>query len=115
MAIPQEKAQCVLRYAEYKSPVTVQRQFHRHYGRDPPSKPSILQWVHNFKRRVVFMAFLRVDDQVSVSHQTVDNIQAAFQCSSHKSVRQASLELDVPKSTIHGILHKQLHLHAYKM
>ncbi|KAJ4430952.1 hypothetical protein ANN_19545 [Periplaneta americana] len=39
----------------------------------------------------------------------------AFQRSPCKSVRRASRELAIPKSTIHDVLHKRLRLHAYKI
>ncbi|KAJ4436638.1 hypothetical protein ANN_16769 [Periplaneta americana] len=38
-----------------------------------------------------------------------------FQRSPCKSVRRASRELAIPKSTIHDVLHKRLRLHAYKI
>ena len=44
MASMQEKAQCVLWVHESRSPVTVQRQFRREYGRDPPDVKSIKGW-----------------------------------------------------------------------
>ena len=49
MASMQEKAQCVLWFHESRSPVTVQRQFRREYGRDPPDVKSNKDWYDKFK------------------------------------------------------------------
>jgi hypothetical protein len=50
-----------------------------------------------------------------VEQELVDNLQAAFQRSPQKSVHRASRELNVPKSTLHKVPHKQLHLQPYKV
>jgi hypothetical protein len=50
-----------------------------------------------------------------VEQELVDNVQVAFQRSPQKSVRRASRELRVPKSTVHKVLHKRLHLQPYKV
>jgi hypothetical protein len=42
-----------------------------------------------------------------VEQELVDNMQGAFQRSAQKSVRRASRELHVPKSTVHKVLHKR--------
>lgn len=114
MTTPQEKAQCVWWYVESKSPVTVQRQFRRQYGRDPPSKSCIMRWVKNFQETGSVKDLPR-SGRPGVSQQTVENVQVAFQRSPQKSIRRASRELHVPKSTIHKVLHKRLQLHPYKV
>ncbi|KAJ9581916.1 hypothetical protein L9F63_003736, partial [Diploptera punctata] len=43
------------------------------------------------------------------------NVQAAFERSPRKSLRRASRELQIPKSTLQRIVHKRLKLHAYKV
>jgi hypothetical protein len=40
-ATKQEKAFCVLNYAQSKSVTTVQRNFRRRFGKDPPIRKSI--------------------------------------------------------------------------
>jgi hypothetical protein len=42
-------------------------------------------------------------------------ILQAFQRSPRKSIRSASLELRIPRSTVHDVLHKRLRLRAYKI
>jgi hypothetical protein len=39
----------------------------------------------------------------------------AFQRSPTKSIRRASLELNIPRPTVHKVLHKRLRLFAYKV
>ena len=99
MTTPQEKAQCVWWYVESKSPVTVQRQFRRQYERDPPSKSCIMRWVKNFQETGSVKDLPR-SGRPGVSQQTVEKVQVAFQRSPQKSIRRASRELHVPKSTI---------------
>jgi hypothetical protein len=101
----QEKAQCVWWYAESgKSPVTVQRKFRRKYGRDPPSKSSIIRWAAKFLETDNVMDLPR-SGRPGVKQELVDNVQVAFQRSPQKPVRRASRELHVPKSTVHKVLH----------
>ena len=47
-----------------------------------------------------------------MSHETVDNVQVL---NPQKSIRQASRELQLPKSTIYKVLHKSPHLHDFKV
>ncbi|KAJ4448008.1 hypothetical protein ANN_10018 [Periplaneta americana] len=49
------------------------------------------------------------------SDEIVANVQAAYERSPRKSLRRASRELQVPKSTLQRIVHKRLKLYAYKM
>jgi hypothetical protein len=42
-------------------------------------------------------------------------IQEAFQRSPRKSIRRASRELRIPRSTVHDVVHKRLRLRAYKI
>ena len=51
----------------------------------------------------------------SINEETVNAVRVAFHHSPRKSIRVASNELAIPRSTVHNILHKQLRLHAYKL
>ena len=51
----------------------------------------------------------------SIDKETVNAERVAFYRSPRKSIRFASNELGIPRSTVHKILHKQLQLHAYKL
>ena len=47
--------------------------------------------------------------------ETVDAVLVAFYRSPRKSIRVASNELAIPRSTVHKVLYKRLRLHAYKL
>ena len=51
----------------------------------------------------------------SIDEETVDAVRVAFHRSLRKSIRVASNELAIPRSTVHKVLHKRLRLHAYKL
>ena len=51
----------------------------------------------------------------SVSDEHIEDIREAFQRSPRKSIRRASLELNIPKTTLHRVVRKRLHLYAYKL
>jgi len=50
-----------------------------------------------------------------VTEQTVDCVRESFSRSPRKSIRQVSRELGVPHLVVHDIVHKCLHLRAYKL
>ncbi|KAJ4431491.1 hypothetical protein ANN_20089 [Periplaneta americana] len=50
-----------------------------------------------------------------VSDENVERIREAFQRSPRKSIRQASVQLNIPPTTVHTVLHKRLRLRAYKL
>ena len=52
----------------------------------------------------------------STSEEDIERIGQSFSRSLRKSIRStASVELQVPRSTIHKVLHKRLSLYAYKI
>ena len=110
----QEKAQCVLWYHETKSPVAVQRKFRNEYRRDPPDVKRIKDWYKKFTETGSVEDRKR-SGRPSVSDASVDAVRDAFQRSPRKSVRRASIELRMPRSTVHKVLHKRLRLRAYKV
>ena len=62
---------------------------------------------------MVLWTCLGLENQAS--EETVDNMPAAFQRSSQKSISGASRELQVPKSTIHNFLRKRLRFLPYQL
>jgi len=46
------KTDCLLWYADFKTPIKVQRMFRAKYGRNvkPPSEYCVKRWVENFKK-----------------------------------------------------------------
>ena len=110
----QQKAQCVLWYNELKSPTAVQRKFRNEFGQDPPHTNSIKRWFKNFMETGSILDRKR-SGRPSIDEEPVDAVHVAFHRSPRKSIRVASNELDIPRSTVHKVLHKRLRLHAYKL
>ena len=50
----------------------------------------------------------------SIDEETVDAERVGFHRSPRKSIRVASNELAIPRSTVHKVLPERLWLHAYK-
>lgn len=114
MASVQEKAQCVEWFIETRSDIQVQRRFRTRYRKPPPSRPSIRKWYNN----------LMQTGGVDVKHHTgrprtseedTERIRLSFQRSPQKSVRTASRELQIPRSTVHRVLRKRLSLYPYRL
>ena len=110
----QEKAQCVLWYHETQSPKTVQRQFQTAYHRQAPDVKSIKMWYAKFKATGSVCDLPRTG-RPGPSAQAIQTVRDAFLRSPKKSVRRASRELQIPKTSVHRILHKQLLFRAYKV
>lgn len=114
MTTTQQKAQCVLWYAELKSVTTVQRKFRNQYDERPPTRASIYRWMKLFKERGSVEG-KKSPGRTRTSDAAVERVRDAFQSSPRKSVRTAARELQLPRSTVHDILRKRLHLHPYKI
>ncbi|PSN45605.1 hypothetical protein C0J52_17401 [Blattella germanica] len=104
---PQQKVQCVLWLAEEKSVTWVH--VRRTWNMDPPGHKAILKWDRTLRETGSKHA------KRTVSEDTVERVRTAFARSPQKSIRRASIELQIPKSTIHKVMHKRLHLYAYKI
>jgi hypothetical protein len=109
-----EKAQCVLWYETFRSRVQVRREFRRKYRRSPPQGQAIIRWYKKFKQTGC-LAQQKGAGRPIISDEAVENIRTAFHQSPTKSTRRASLELQIPRSTIQKVLHKNLKLKSYKM
>lgn len=75
MATPQQKAQCVIWLIETNSVVTVQRNFRRSYGVDPPTNKTIRQWLSAFKETGSVLK-QKSPGRPRVSEENVDRIRA---------------------------------------
>ena len=111
MTTPQEKMQCVSWFIETKSDVQTQRNYRSKYGKDPPSHPSIRLWHKKFIETV----FNTRSWQPRTSEENIEHVRQAFQRSPMKSIRTAAKQLELPYSTVHKVLHRNLRLHAYKV
>ena len=114
MTTPQEKAQCVSWFIEKKSDVQTQRNYRSKYGRDPPSRPSILLWHKKFMETgTVFDR--RRSGRPRTSEENIERVRQAFQRSPMKCIPTAARQLELTRSTVHKVLHKNLRLYAYKV
>jgi hypothetical protein len=98
----------VLWPAELQSFMAVQRRFRPKYGREPPTRRSIRFWDDKLRTTG---SLLRVTSpgKTRTSEDYVNRIRQAFQRSPRKSIRAASLQLQIPRSTVHDVLYKRLH------
>ncbi|KAJ4445161.1 hypothetical protein ANN_06962 [Periplaneta americana] len=108
MATPQMKAQTVLWYAEFKSIVRVQREYRRVFNHDAPTAKSIKKWHDTFL--ATGSVLKKHGGGRRTSDKMVANVQTAYERSPRKSLRRASWELQVPKSTLQRIVRKRLKL-----
>ena len=97
-----------------KSPTAVQRKFINEFRQDPPHTDSIKRWFKNFMETGSILDRKR-SDRPSIDEETVDAVRVAFHRIPRKSIRVASNEVAIPRSTVHKVLHKRLRLHAYKL
>ena len=114
MTTPQEKAQCVSWFIETKSDVQTQRNYRSKYGRDPPSRLLIRLWHKKFMETGT-MFDTRRSGRPRTSEENIERVRQAFQRSPMKSICTAARQLELPRSTVHKVLHKNLRLYAYKV
>jgi hypothetical protein len=115
MWAPQRKVQCVVWLAELKSVTRVQRRARREWNEDPPTGKCIYEWDKTLRETGSLISHAGKHPKQHVTEETVDRVCESFSWSPRKSIRQASRELEVPRSTVHNIVHKRLRLRAYKL
>lgn len=101
-------------FIEAKLDLQTQRNFRTKYGRDPPSRPSIRAWHNKFMETGTVFNKGR-SGRPRTSEENIDRVRNAFDRSPRKSVRTAARQLQLPRSTVHKVLHKNLRLYAYKV
>ena len=114
MTTLQKKVQCVSWFIETKSNVQNQRNYRSKYGRDPPSRPSICLWHKKFMETVTVFNTRR-RGRPRTSEENIEHVRQAFQHSPMKSICTAARQLELPRLTVHKVLHKNLRLYAYKV
>ena len=114
MTTPQGKAKCVSWFIETKSDVQTQQNYGIKCGRDPPSRPLVRLWHKKFMETGTVFDAGR-SERPRTSEENIENVSQAFRCSPMKSIRTAARQLELPHSTMHKVLHKNLRLYAYKV
>ncbi|KAG8260444.1 ARS-binding factor 1 [Homalodisca vitripennis] len=111
MLTVQQKAQCVIWYAESKSIVSVRRLFLRTYpGQTAPDNKAIVRWFNQFRETGTVGKKSR-PGRPRTSEENVERIRQSCVRSPKKSIARRSLQLNIPKTTIQNVLHKWLRLH----
>lgn len=110
-----EKAECVLWLAEFKSVKRVQRRFQTDKGRNPPARNSILHWHKQFRETGTVESQQGKAKKSRISDDDIERVRTAFARSPSKSIREAARQLQMPKSTVHDVVHKRLRLRCYKL
>ena len=115
----QQKVSCVLWLAETKSVKLVQHRFRREYNlqrHDPvPDYKRIMAWDAKLKQTGSLLSNSGKHAKKRVSEENIELIRNCFTRSPRKSIRKASLQLQIPRSTVHNVVHKRLRLRAYKI
>ncbi|PSN50312.1 hypothetical protein C0J52_10130 [Blattella germanica] len=108
-ALPNARGWCVLEYARTDSVVAVRRAFRRQFGRPAPSETSIRRWYEQLRDRgcICHQGKGRAG-RPSVNEETIERVRDSFIRSPKKSVRRASQQLQIPKSTVWKIARKRL-------
>ena len=57
----------------------------------------------------------KVAGRPQISEEEIESVRVAYTRSPRKSIRRASTQLQIPRSTIHKVLHRNLRLYAYKV
>jgi hypothetical protein len=97
--------------AKLQSLTAVQCRFRTQYGYLPPTWRSIRSW-DNEPRTTGSLLHVKSTGETQTSEENINRIREAFQLSPCKSIHAARLQLQIPYSTVHDVLHKRLRLKA---
>ena len=114
MATVVEKAKLVQFFHESGSVVSAQRRFRREFNRSPPHRNLIRGWVRRFSEEGDIKK-RKSTGRPKVADQVVNDVHTTMILSPHTSIRRLSLQLQIPSTTVHKILHQHLKFRAYKI
>uniref|UniRef100_UPI00358DF386 uncharacterized protein isoform X1 n=2 Tax=Myxine glutinosa TaxID=7769 RepID=UPI00358DF386 len=114
MMTTQEKEKCVLWTAELKSPAPVKRLFCTTFDNEPLTQRDLYVWMKKFEETGSVLK-QHGRGKHRTSEEDIERIRAAFHKSPMKSIRRASNELQIPRSTVHKIVRTQLQLYPHKL
>ena len=109
-----EKSFCVLEYARTQSPKTVQRAFFAKFAKNAPTSKQIWTWHHIFKDEGC-LCRAKGSGRPSTSEEKVEQVRETFLRSPRKSVRRASAETQIPRTTVWRVLRKRLQMKPYRL
>ena len=109
MSSTQDKAKMVRLVHECGSIAKAQKRFAIEQNKPAPHRHSIRRWVKQFEETGT-VAKKKSSGRPRRSIERAKIIKEAFHNCSKMSIRTASLELNIPKSSIHRILREELRL-----
>jgi hypothetical protein len=108
------KAFCVVEFAKTESIVTVQWRFQTMYHTESHMGETIREWYIKFQQSGCPCAAKQIA-RLGSSAETVERVQERFVRSPQKSTHCASLELQMPKSSVWCILRKRLRVKGFRL
>lgn len=114
MATPDRKVFCVLQFAKSESVISVQCAFRVKFNCDPPCGKNIRRWYSQFETTGCVCKG-KSTGRPTVSEANVDRVRASYLRSPKKTVQKASLELQLPKTTVWKVLRKRLNMRPYRL
>jgi transposase len=114
---PNQKALCVLWYAQTSSQVSVQRQYRAHYGRltKTPSRQNIINWYKKFLNGGSVHRKKRTNTKWVINDEAIEHVIDTFINAPHSSARQMANRDEMPSErSIRRIL-KIAKFHPYKI
>ncbi|GBO42255.1 hypothetical protein AVEN_74608-1 [Araneus ventricosus] len=106
MASPQEQAQVVAWFIEFKSATQVQRKFRTTYNRIPPSRHTIYEWHERFMTKGIVLTGTK-SGRPRRRFDDVKRIEETLRRSPRKLIRSAPRHLQIPRSTVNDVVHKE--------
>jgi hypothetical protein len=103
MFTPQEKACCVLLLAEQKLVITAECALRHEFNKDHPHENNIRQWFHQFEETGSILKQIRMG-RLKTSDEVVEDIRQSCVCRPRKFLCCHSLQLQVTKSKLYGVL-----------
>ena len=105
----QQKVDCVTWYTKTNSITSTQRIYRRTHQESPPSRNSILRWVHNFREHGTVEIQSR-SGRPSMTSEDERRMSNYFNRPTRTSLRTAEIRLGLPRSSIQRVLRNRLHL-----
>jgi hypothetical protein len=114
MATQQQKAFCILQFANTNSVTNVQRLLRTRFGIDPPARKTIYSWCRQFEDTDCICKG-KSTGRPRVSEENVGRIRETFQRSPRKSTYRGSRELQLPQTTVWRVLRNRSSMTCYKL
>ncbi len=109
----QKSRAVVLCHQNHQSIQQTQLAFRREFNVSPPTRPTLCKWIVRFEERRAIENG-KSSGRPPVTEEDIELIREVFSKSPKKSIRRASLELDIPRTSFHIVLCKKLNKKPYK-